>query len=169
MVVGVLTRCGRRSSSTHVSCACGRGRRFCSLPCSSQHRRAAWMASGRSRWRSEATVSRQLSRWAPIGTPTVTGSGCRGMSQSSLGAMVACDGRSLAGPTHLSAVCERRSTDRSRSTVWVLGQTMWRVSPPLAPRSSRSKVAPASRWFRSLTTLQATAERCVLDHVERLI
>ena len=30
--------------------------------------------------------------------------------------MVACDGRSLAGPTHLSAVCERRSTDRSRST-----------------------------------------------------
>ena len=38
------------------------------------------------------------------------------MSQSSLGAMVACDGRSLAGPTHLSAVCERRSTDRSRST-----------------------------------------------------
>ena len=38
------------------------------------------------------------------------------MSQSSLGAMVACDGRSLAGPTHLSVVCERRSTDRSRST-----------------------------------------------------
>ena len=84
--------------------------------CSSQDRRAVWRASGRSRWRSAATASRRRSRAAPMGSATVKGSGCRGMSQSSLGAMVACDGRSLAGPTHLSAVCERRSTDRSRST-----------------------------------------------------
>ena len=98
--------------------------------CSSQDRRAVWRASGRSRWRSAATASRRRSMAAPMGSATVTGSGCRGMSQSSLGAMVACDGRSLAGPTHLSAVCKRRSTDRSRSTACILGQTMRRVSPP---------------------------------------
>ena len=47
--------------------------------CSSQHRRAAWRASIRSRWRSAATASRRRTRSAPMGSATVTGSGCRGM------------------------------------------------------------------------------------------
>ena len=65
------------------------------------------------------------------------------MSQSSLGAMVACDGRSLAGPTHLSAVCERRSTDRSRSTAWMFTRMLQQ-----ARRTPEQFIELAAELFR---------------------
>ena len=115
------------------------------------------MASGRPRPRSEATVSRRLSRWAPIGTPTVTGSGCRGMSQSSLGAMVACDGRSLAGPTHLSDALPTAhgpqsffgSFDRSLwSGVFLRTRTLRSWATRRAVPSTSRAIDQARAWLR---------------------
>ena len=71
-------------SSTPVSCACGSGRRLCALPAQATTggprggRRAGPGGGRRPPRRGDGAGA------APMGTPTVTGSGCRGIAQSSL-------------------------------------------------------------------------------------
>ena len=50
----------------------------------------------------------------------------------------ACDGRPLAGPTALSAVCERRFTERSRPSAWIVGQTILSMANPSSTRATQT-------------------------------